>query len=54
MWVYTAGYSIYLFVVGWTAWATMTFWEWCTYLTYESFYALVWPVLVVLSLLGYR
>ena len=54
MWIYTVGYSVYLFVVGWASWPKMTFWDWCVHISYESVYALAWPVLVVLHLMGYR
>jgi hypothetical protein len=52
--VYTAGYCIYLFAAGWAAWPKMTFWDWLTHVSYESVYALAWPVLLILSWLGYR
>jgi hypothetical protein len=45
-WLYMAGYSVYLFAVAWKAWPTMTFWEWCTHVSWESVYALAWPVLI--------
>jgi hypothetical protein len=54
IWIYTLGYSIYLAVAGWTSWGSMTFWDWCTHISWESVYALAWPVLVTMSWLGYR
>jgi hypothetical protein len=54
MGIYLAGYSIYLFVAGWDSWPRMTFWDWSVHISYESIYALAWPVFVLLSLLGYR
>jgi hypothetical protein len=54
MWVYLAGYAIYLFMAGWTSWSNMTFWDWCVHVSWESVYALAWPVLVIMSLTGHR
>jgi hypothetical protein len=53
-WVYTAGYSVYLFAVGWAAWPKMTFSDWFAHISWESVYALAWPLLIILSWLGYR
>jgi hypothetical protein len=53
-WVYWVGYCVYLFVVGWASWPKMAWGEWLTHVSYESVYALAWPILIVLSALGYR
>jgi hypothetical protein len=53
-WVYSVGYCVYLFAAGWTSWPNMTFWDWFVHISYESVYALAWPVLIVMSWLGYR
>lgn len=46
MWVYMAGYCGYLLVAGWSSWSTMTFWDWCVHISWESVYALAWPILI--------
>jgi hypothetical protein len=54
LWVYSIGYSVYLFAAGWSSWPKMAFWDWFTHISYESVYALAWPVLLIMSWLGYR
>jgi hypothetical protein len=48
IWVYTAGYCVYLTVVAAKAWPHMTWWDWSVYVSWESVYALAWPVLLLL------
>ena len=54
MWVYTAGYCVYLAVVGAKAWPHMTWWDWSVYVSWESIYALAWPILLVLPATGFH
>ena len=50
---YAAGACIYFGVTAALAWLTATvFSTWWTYVTYQFIYALVWPVALVLQLLG--
>jgi hypothetical protein len=44
--VYTVGYFVYLTVLAVAAWPRMTFWDWCVYVSWESLYAMVWPILI--------
>jgi hypothetical protein len=53
-WVYAGGYSVYLFNSAVIAWPGMTFLDWCIYVSYESVYAMFWPVLVLLPLTGFH
>ena len=40
IWVYTAGYCVYLTVVAAKAWPHMTWWDWSVYVSWEFIYAL--------------
>ena len=54
LWVYTAGYFVYLSVSAVSAWPHMTWWDWSVYVSWESVYAMAWPILLVLSATGFR
>ena len=53
-WVYIGGYCVYLINSAVIAWPDMTFWDWCIYVSYESMYAMFWPILVLLPLTGFH
>ena len=54
LWVYTAGYFVYLSVSAVSAWPHMTWWDWSVYVSWESVYAMAWPILLGLSATGCR
>ena len=48
-WLYTGGYFIYLLASAIAAWPHMTFMNWRIYVSWESVYALFWPILLLLQ-----
>jgi hypothetical protein len=49
IWIYTAGYFLYLFVSAARAWPSKTLSDWITYVSWESVYAICWPILIFLN-----
>jgi len=47
--IYTIGYFVYLGVAGWSLWQQpeLGAWDWIALVSWESVYALAWPVLVM-------
>jgi hypothetical protein len=52
IWGYTAGYCIYVIPSAITAWPQMPFLTWSNYVLWQSTYACVWPILVLLNSSG--
>lgn len=47
--VYVLGYLVTLVAAGIYAWPRMGFWAWLNYMEWQSFYALIWPVWLLIS-----
>jgi hypothetical protein len=52
VWVF--GWLLHLIVAGFSAWPKMPFNDWIIYTGFQAAYGLLWPVWLVLGLLGYR
>lgn len=46
---YVLGYLVTLIAAGIYAWPRMGFWAWVNYMEWQSFYALIWPVWLVVG-----
>ena len=52
--VYVAGYWLYVAIAAAYAWPNLSFWSWWTYVLFQAVYAVFWPILALLSLIGAR
>ena len=51
--IYIAGYFLYIIVAAIWAWHTpMSLYQWWRYVGYQTLFATVWPIQVVIELLG--
>ena len=55
LWTYVAGYWLYILFAALWSWSMISgFGAWRYYVSFQFLYALVWPVLLLLELLGLR
>ena len=45
-WIYMVGYYLCLSISAAKAWPRMTLWDWSVYVSWESLYQLIWPILI--------
>jgi hypothetical protein len=54
MWLYITGYWFYLVFAAVMAWPRLPLMAWVNYVVLQALYAVFWPILVTLELLGFR
>jgi hypothetical protein len=51
---YIAGYWVYWLLAAVTTWPHLPFTAWWSYVVFQLFYAVWWPILLLLSVFGFR
>ncbi len=54
VWGYAMGWWLYFAAAGVFAGPKLSFSDWQGYMGFQAFYAIFWPILVILSLVGIR
>ena len=52
--IYIAGYFLFLIVAGANTWSELSFADWRNYMAFQFIYAAFWPILLILSVAGWR